>query len=54
MLWIGENMDISGSELYDDFCLLSEIIDKGPSPLRVEQKILSNSVGDIYPNVAVA
>jgi len=37
-----------------ELCLLSEIIDKGTSPLRVLQKILCNSVGDIYPNVAIA
>jgi len=54
MLQIGENMDISGAELYDELCLLSEIIDKGTSPLRVLQKILCNSVGDVYPNVAIA
>jgi len=54
MLQIGENMDISGAELYDELCLLSEIIDKGTSPLRVLQKILWNSVGDVYPNVAIA
>ncbi|XP_029340902.1 uncharacterized protein LOC115033076 [Acyrthosiphon pisum] len=54
MLQIGENMDISGAELYDELCFLSEIIDKGTSPLRVLQKILCNSVGDVYPNVAIA
>jgi len=38
MLHIGENKDISGAELYDELCLLSEIIDKSTSPLRVFQK----------------
>lgn len=54
MLQIGENMDVSGAELYDELCLPSEIIDKGTSPLRVLQKILCNSVGDVCPNVAIA
>ncbi|XP_015363788.1 PREDICTED: uncharacterized protein LOC107161765 [Diuraphis noxia] len=52
---IGKNTtDIIGVELYDELCLLSEITDKGTSPLRVLQKILCNSVGDVYPNVAIA
>ncbi|KAF0753354.1 zinc finger MYM-type protein 1-like [Aphis craccivora] len=51
---IGENMDISGVELYDELCLLSEIIEKGTSPLEVLQKILSNSVGDVYSNIPIA
>ncbi|XP_050062995.1 zinc finger MYM-type protein 1-like [Aphis gossypii] len=54
LLQIGENMDISGAELYDELCLLSEIIEKGTSPLQVLQKILGNSVGNIYSNVAIA
>jgi len=54
LLQIGENMDISGAELYDELCLLSEIIEKGTSPLQVLQKILSNSVGNVYSNVAIA
>jgi len=47
-------MDISGVELYDELCLLSEIIEKGTSPLEVLQKILSNSVGDVYSNIPIA
>jgi len=54
MLRIGENMDVSGAELYDELCLHSEIIDKGTSPLRALQKIICNSIGDVYPNVAIA
>lgn len=51
---IGENMDINGVELFDELSLLSEIIEKGTSPLHVLQKIYSNSIGDIYANVAIA
>lgn len=40
--------------LFDEICFLSEIIEKGTSPLQVLQKILSNSVGDVYANVAIA
>ncbi|XP_050523308.1 uncharacterized protein LOC126895471 [Daktulosphaira vitifoliae] len=54
LLQTGENMDISGIELYDELCLLSEIIEKGTPSLHVLQKILSNSVGDVYANVAIA
>lgn len=53
LLQIGENMDIRGTELYDELCLPLEEIENCASPLQILQKILSNSVGDVYTNVAI-
>lgn len=48
-------MDINEVELFDELRNFSEIIENGTSPLHfLQKKKISNSVGDIYANVAIA
>lgn len=52
-LEVGDTKDINGWELFDEFVILCEIIEKDTLPLKVLEKIFSFSADEIFCNVSI-